>query len=286
MEKLPKVCVIGGMNIDILAYPDSEIIMRDSNIGHVSMRPGGVGRNIALMLSSLGCSTGLMTALGTGDLACMLDSDCKMNGIDLGLSVKTELQPSVYMAVHDSSGDMLVAVNDMDIMSCITPELIHEKAKQIDAYDMCAVDANLSEAVLRAVIKEVSIPVIIDPVSTEKAMRCLPVLNGLYAIKPNLMEARTMTGKNSADECASALRQIGVRNVFISMGKDGVYYDGGSEHGFLGVQNVITSSQTGAGDAMLAGLIISMYQQKSPSECAKYAQKTAFNYLTRKNEKN
>lgn len=285
MDHLPRVCVIGGMNLDILATPSDTVVMRDSNVGHITMRPGGVGRNIASKLAGAGCEVGLLTVLGSGEMADMLSISCRNEKIDLSLSVIAECQPSVYMAVHDETGDMLVAVNDMESMSFLTEDVIREKAASIDSYDMCIVDANLSESVLKAVIDHVHIPVVADPVSTCKAKRCISVLHGLYAIKPNLLEAQAITGEDDAPRCAERLREMGVRNVFISLGKDGVYYSGDNERGYLPADNVVLSPQTGAGDAMLAGLTIAMYQHKRPLECARYGQKTAYDQLMKNAQK-
>ena len=281
MNQLPKVCVIGGMNLDILASPDRPLILRDSNIGHVCLRPGGVGRNIAAMLSRFGCGVSLLTVLGTGEMADFLYSSCRNEKIDLSMSIVTDEQPCVYMALHDSTGDMHVAVNDMAAMSHLTPDVIIEKADIINTYDFCVIDANLSENVLISIAENVKIPIVADPVSTQKAKRFVPVLGKLFMIKPNLLEAQTLTRETEPSLCTKRLRESGVKNVFISLGKDGVYYDGGSERGVLPVENTVTSPQTGAGDAMLAGLIIAAYQQKNVRECAEYGQKAAYTHLTK-----
>ena len=281
MNQLPKVCVIGGMNLDLLASPDRPLILRDSNIGHVCLRPGGVGRNIAAMLSRFGCSVSLLTVLGTGEMADFLYSSCRNEKIDLSISIVTDEQPCVYMAVHDSTGDMHVAVNDMAAMSHLTPDVIIEKADFINTCDLCVIDANLSEAVLISVAENVHIPIVADPVSTQKVKRLIPILGKLFLIKPNLLEAQTIIHEAEPSHCAKKLREYGVKNVFISLGKDGVYYDGGSESGMLPVENTVTSPQTGAGDAMLAGLIIAAYQQKNARECAEYGQKAAYTHLTK-----
>ena len=93
------------------------------------------------------------------------------------------------------------------------------------------------------------------------------------------MEAQTITHETEPSLCAKRIRESGVKNVFISLGKDGVYYDGGSERGMLPVENTVTFPQTGAGDAMLAGLIIAAYQQKNACECARYGQRAAYAHL-------
>lgn len=281
MNQLPKVCVIGGMNLDLLASPDRPLILRDSNIGHVCLRPGGVGRNIAAMLSQFGCSVSLMTVLGTGEMADFLYSSCMDEKIDLSLSIVTDEQPCVYMAVHDNTGDMHVAINDMAAMSHLTPDVIVEKADLINTCDLCVIDANLSENVLISISENVQIPIVADPVSTQKAKRFTPILEKLFLMKPNLLEAQTITNEKEPSLCAKRLREYGVKNVFISLGKDGVYYDGGSERGTLPVENTVATPQTGAGDAMLAGLIIAAYRQKNVRECAEYGQKAAYTHLTK-----
>ena len=35
--------VLGGANLDILGQSDRPLVMRDSNCGRVTVRPGGVG---------------------------------------------------------------------------------------------------------------------------------------------------------------------------------------------------------------------------------------------------
>ena len=46
--------VFGGINMDIWGRPAQSLLARDSNPGTVTMRPGGVGRNIAHDLRLLG----------------------------------------------------------------------------------------------------------------------------------------------------------------------------------------------------------------------------------------
>ena len=47
---MKKAIVVGGLNLDICGLPDGELVPRDSNIGRVEMRAGGVGHNIACLL--------------------------------------------------------------------------------------------------------------------------------------------------------------------------------------------------------------------------------------------
>ena len=60
----PRVCVIGGANVDIHGAAYQPLRLRDSNPGSVHVSPGGVARNVAENLSRLGLDCRLVTAVG------------------------------------------------------------------------------------------------------------------------------------------------------------------------------------------------------------------------------
>ncbi len=48
------ICVIGASNVDITGFTKKKLVYKDANIGSMKTSPGGVGRNIAENLHSLG----------------------------------------------------------------------------------------------------------------------------------------------------------------------------------------------------------------------------------------
>ena len=62
MEKF--ITVIGGANIDISATMSGVTIASDSNPGHVTLGHGGVARNVAHNLRSLGHEVRFVTVFG------------------------------------------------------------------------------------------------------------------------------------------------------------------------------------------------------------------------------
>ena len=48
---MKRLIVVGGMNLDLLGVPAGPLLPRDSNPGKITLRPGGVGRNIAEKLA-------------------------------------------------------------------------------------------------------------------------------------------------------------------------------------------------------------------------------------------
>ena len=263
------VTVIGGMNMDLLGVPEGTLLFRDSNPGKILMRPGGVGRNIASRLKALGAQVQLLTALGSGRQAELLASYCKGEGIGLAVSIQTDLPCPTYLCIHDEKGDMAAAVNDMSAMERVTPEIIAQRLDAINRSDACVVDANLPPETLEFIGLNVTCPLVADPVSAIKGQRLRPILRHLTAIKPNQLEATALTGENHAERAAEALLRAGVKNVFISMGAEGVYYASREEKGVMPAVKLPAIPLTGAGDALCAGLTLALIAGKSPRECAR-----------------
>jgi len=274
-----RITVIGGMNMDLLGLPEGTLLPRDSNPGRVLMRPGGVGRNIASRLRTLGAEVSLLTALGSDERADFLENCCRAEGIDLSMSLRTELPCPTYLCIHDEKGDMAAAISDMAAIDSLTPAAIADKMDSVNRASACVVDANLPADTLEAVAKGVYVPLIADPVSTVKAQRLRGILPHLAAIKPNQMEAAALTGENRVDKAAEALLRAGVRSVFISLGPEGVYYAGKGEKGVMPAKRLPPVPLTGAGDALCAGLALAIAQGKSPRECARFGCQAAYDAL-------
>ena len=81
------------------------------------------------------------------------------------------------------------------------------------------------------------------------------MLDRLTAIKPNLAEARALTGRDTPEDCAAALLAAGVKRVFISLGKDGLLAAEGEERVLLPRLPAELVNTNGAGDAATAAII-------------------------------
>ena len=217
-----RITVVGGMNLDLLGTPENVLLPRDSVPGHIAVRAGGVGRNIAARLRKTGAEVSLITALGCDVRADMLRQMCLEDGIDLSHAVQSSCPAPCYLCIHDQNGDMIYAVNDMAAMNELTPRKAEAFMDWINQSDGCVLDTNVSEETLFFIARHASVPLILDPVSTVKAARALPILPDLTAVKPNLIEAKALTGETDAVLAAEKLLKMGVKNVCISLGAEGV----------------------------------------------------------------
>lgn len=275
-----RIAVVGGLNLDVLGTPSGAFTPRDSNIGEIVFRAGGVGRNIAALLIAAGAEVMFVTALGRDEKSDLLRLLCARDGLDLSCAVETDAPACAYLCVHDDKGDMLSAVSDMRATDALKPAALEKYLPRICQSDACVIDANLPEDTLAFLAARVSVPLIADPVSTAKAARMKGILPRLAAIKPNLMEAAALTGESDPIAAARALVQAGVQKAFISLGGQGVCYADRGECGVLPAMETARVPLTGAGDAMLAGVTLALIAGQGVRDCAQSGILAAYRYLS------
>jgi pseudouridine kinase len=256
------VCVVGGANVDIEGRVPGRLEMADSNPGTVKRSAGGVGRNIAENLVRLDVSTRFITVFGQDDLGAWLHDETARSGVDLNDSMWSDHAPtSTYLSVIDGTGEMAVAVNDMEVLTSLDGAALEARRDTVAHAAAVVVDCNLTpESLGRVVGRLADAPVFVDPVSIAKAARITPHLSSVHMIKPNRAEAQLLSGVDisgtrSLRTAASALLDAGVRQVVVSLGDDGVYFADSETSGTLARPDLPVASVTGAGDALMAGLV-------------------------------
>ena len=274
-----KIAVFGGMNMDICGRTDHPLRLRDSNIGRIDMQPGGVGRNIAARLAESGAQCELFTVLGSDAMSDALRADCSNRGILLEHARSCTGSACVYLCMHDADGDMLLAMNDMALTEQLDCDYARAMLPILAGFDLCVLDANAPADTLTLLARELTIPTLLDPVSCAKAERVRAALPHLTAIKPNVYEARALTGCDSPRDCATALLDQGVKRVFISLGAEGVLYADAAGSDILPVLQSSDAPKTGAGDAMCAGIAMALADGKDTPQCALEGMRCARRFL-------
>ena len=251
-----RVIVVGGANTDICGCPAQSLVRHDSNPGRVTIRHGGVGRNIACDLARLGLDVSFVTAVGEDLLSAGVLEGCLKHSVDVSLSRTVPgARGSVYLYLTDGNGEMDAAIADMDVVSALTPDYLRPLLSELNVADAVVLDGNLEKETIVFLCKNVTAPLYADPVSGAKAARFAQVIGRLAAIKPNLIEARALTGKDSAEDCAAALLDAGVGRVFLSLGGGGILAASGEERVLLPCERMPVVNTTGAGDAATAAIV-------------------------------
>lgn len=185
----------------------------------------------------------------------LMDS-CRALGMDMGMTrCLPERRGSTYLYITDETGDMRLAISDMDVTACITPEWLSGHIARINRAEAVVIDANLSAESIEYLAANCTAPMYADPVSTVKAMKLKSILPRLRAIKPNAIEAAALTGEQEPERAARALLQAGVEQVFISLGPEGILAAQGESLIRLPCENRPVVNTTGAGDAATAAIV-------------------------------
>jgi pseudouridine kinase len=219
--------------------------------------------------------------------------------------ISGEHPTGIYLAILDEKGEMEVAVSDMKILEEITVEYLRSKAYLIKESKIVVMDTNIPEESIEYVVdlcNKVKVPLLVEPVSVEKARKLRKVLDGrgrgrgsekwiIDYMTPSKDELESILGAGTkmGDErdidididlvkAAKELKCQGVRNVIVTLGKRGIYVScGGADeerkedcNKFMAPYRGEVVDVTGAGDALVAGLVYGIYKGYSMEVAARF----------------
>ena len=274
---MAKITVVGGINIDIEGSPFEKLKYHDSNPGRINLAFGGVGRNIAENAARLGGDVAMVSVIGDDQMGKAAKMELEDLGVDTScIRTLQGRNSAMYLSILADRKDMELALCDMDIIEAITPAFLEDYRDFIAGSGIIALDGNLSEELLCCCVEMFrGIPVFFDPVSSAKAVKARNCLGGFDSIKPNIIEAEILTGITiDGDEdvrrAADRLLEKGVKRVFITLNRDGVYYRDSESEGFIRpADNLKIVSATGAGDSFSATILLGSVQQRKTDEIAR-----------------
>lgn len=279
-SKSGPVLVIGAAGLDVIAHLSGGFKPGTSNPAKVRTSYGGVARNVAENLARLGQDVVLLTVTGDDQNGDQILAHTKKAGVDTSNSIRTDIFPTgFYVGIVNKTGQGELAVDDMRIMSCLTPEELEKRKGLFNSASLIFLDANLPEDTLKAAIglaRKNKIRVCADPASASLALRLLPHLSGLFLITPNTSEAGILTGGNfvssdrkAAMQVARHLVNLGVEIALITMAEFGVCYATSETSGQAPAIKTRVVDPTGAGDALTAAVIFALLNDMDIDEAIK-----------------
>ncbi|QWB96339.1 hypothetical protein KHQ89_02585 [Mycoplasmatota bacterium] len=277
---MKKVVVVGGAVIDVFAFPKDKFIMNDSNPGYIKKSLGGVGRNIAENLARLQVDTTLITILGKGEGKKMIMQNAQE--VMLKLSSVAGNKTPTYLSILNDKNDTVAAIADMDEIELITKEHIKKRDIIFQSADYLVLDTNFNQDTLAYIFKTYKKEIYVDVISCQKGEKIKPFYKFIQGIKLNLLEAKHLSQLDSDDPETLARYFItqGVKEVFVTMGKEGSIFVSKGEVIRTPSHLVEIKNTAGAGDAYFAGVL---YAKVNGLDPVAYAHKAA--WLTLKSEK-
>jgi pseudouridine kinase len=252
-----KIIVFGGCNIDIVGQTTRAFQHETSNPGRVEIVTGGVGRNVAHFLASLGHDVELVTVISESFFGELTEASLFRSGIGFEFSRKLDVEDSFYLAMEDENGELIGAVNQMDNIERLDAEYVNACLRNIHKVDMIVIDTNLHVDTIKAIAESKgSIPLAVEAVSIEKVQKIRGILPMIDVLKVNEMEARALSSKENDFEILKDLLQLGVQEIHMTLGAKGsmsISKIGISHYPVDQIERVKSVNQVG--DAYFAGII-------------------------------
>ena len=283
------VVAIGGANIDVLGRAFGPLAKADSTPGEVRLAPGGVARNVAENLARLGVNAHLVSVVGADSFGEQLLRATQAAGVGVSaVSRVHEGRTGSYLSLHGPQGELACAINDMQLLDALTPEALAAHWALFCGASSLVMDCNLSADSLACLLNgDLKAPIFVDAVSAAKCLRIKPWLPRIHTLKLNRLEAQTLLGWapieggaqariDWAQGAALALHDLGVSNVVLSLGAQGAAWcgvDGPCGHSAGRLLEVVNT--TGAGDALLAGLVFAHLRQMPLAQAVPWALRCA-----------
>lgn len=274
----PYVLVFGASVVDIFGFSSCCYRPYNSTPGVVKMSFGGVCRNIAENLARVDVNTKFISILGDDEKGRSMLEHSRFIGYDMEDSLILEDSGTpTYLAILNEYGEMVSSIADMKSIDQMNTDFIDSKAQLIENAEYTFLDSDSPEIMEYLLLKfKDKTKFILDPVSAEKATNIRHLIKHFHSIKPNRHEAEVMTGFEIRTDddlilASNHFIEMGVKNVFISLDEDGIFYSNGVEAGKIKATEVTVKNVTGAGDSFVAGLGYGYMNESSLLETVKFA---------------
>ncbi len=274
-----KTLVIGATNIDVIGSSYNNIIDKESNVGDITISLGGVAKNIATNLLYLGEEVAFLTLIGNDNFSLLQRSEFDKLNLDISHSFIKSTKSNIYLAIHDSNGDLITGINDMSSFESLKMSDFYPLDDYIRSFDVLVFDTNLNEKTLNYLITQYKDKTIyVDGVSQTKVLRIKNVLPYIDLLKINDYELNALLNINNCDiiKDIKKVLKLGVKNCVVSLSSKPIVYNDGNEIYQSEIQKVKEIKSTmGAGDALLAGILFYLNNNKNIYEAVNFGKRVA-----------
>jgi ribokinase len=281
------ILVVGSSNMDlvvkIMQFPlPGETLLG----GDFFMNNGGKGANQAIGVSRLGGNIQFVCKTGTDSFRDQTVKLFKKEGIDTNWMLIDEEKPSgVAVIMVDKSGEnSIVVAPGANSSLCVTD--IDNLDIEWESIEFVLLQLEIPIETVQHIVNlafDKGKKVILNPAPAAD----LPedIFRKLHIITPNKIEAECMSGVKITDneslvKAAEVLHGMGVDNVIITLGGEGVLLYQGSPVWIPAIPTDAVDS-TGAGDVFNAALTVALSEGKDYEAAVQFANKAASISITR-----
>lgn len=264
---MKKVMVLGSFVVDLMGrsphLPERGETVKSS---FFKMGPGGKGFNQAVAAKRAGADVDVAIKIGCDEFASVALDCMEQEGMDKRLVRQTREVPTgaALIMVDEQTSDNMISVY-LGASNSYSDEDIEFLKPYIEgcSYLLMQLEINMDAVKkIAAFAKSKGVRVLLNPAPAAEVEEEL--LNGLFAVVLNEVEARLITGIPAAakEDCEAVTQWFmdrGVQNVIVTLGKNGVFVSNGVWSRVVPVHPGITAvDSTGAGDAFCGSLLAAL----------------------------
>lgn len=272
---MKKIFVLGSVNFDLTIYTDKLPNTGETVCGYDFMsNSGGKGANQAVAVSKLGGEACLIGSVGNDFFGQQCLDILKKFGVDLQfVQMSDKSTGTAVVIIKDADNRILI---DHGANFTLQPQFVEKVIRE-----------NVSEGDVLVTQMEILPECVEIGLKTAKEMGAITVLNPAPSqgvtdsilkysdfVIPNESEAKDICGvepKNLQDLCKieEILRSKGVKNVIVTLGDKGCYYNGKI---YPVISRVNAIDTTAAGDTFVGALCVKLAEGANVEESLAFCQ--------------
>lgn len=276
MAQAAQLVCLGAACIDRKYHLLGPLAFATSNPARALEAAGGVACNVAQNAARLGISTTLISSVGGDRAADQLRGALRDAGVDCTmLQTVNGARTAEYAAVLDTGGDLVAGVCDAEILETFDPAALQRIWPALEQAQWVFADCNLPAATLADLIfrsRTAPFKLAVDGVSEVKVRRLPPDLRGLDLLFLNESEAASLleTLERPPDVLhdTAALRARGAAAVVLTLGNCGLVA-ADRQATMIPAYDVACCDVTGAGDALIAGTLLGLFEGNALPDAAR-----------------
>lgn len=295
---IAQVCVVGNAAIDRtfrvarLPRPGETAIALDGRTvrgagveNAISVRSdgrdfGGKGANQALISARAGVPTSFFAALGNDIDGDLYVSHLASAGVDTRHVHRGDEGSDISIITVDQAGENTI-VTQNHAAAAYRPHVADVLAVTGPG-DWVMLQGNLDAHVTATLLREARLAgrqTFLNPGPVQ--FDCLPMLCDVDILVVNQVEANVLTREIHAERAAVALRLAGARDVFVTLGKEGVLHLGAAGLARARAVEAVAVDTVGAGDVFCGVLIAGLARHLPHPQALRWAQAAAAFTVTR-----
>jgi ribokinase len=272
-----KITVVGSLNMDMSLTIPKVPVVGETVIGDgLMVCPGGKGANQAVAAVRLGGKVSMIGCVGNDAHGRSLLNNLSANNVDIDNVKILDDTPSGLAMIGIYNGDNMILVYP-GANSRVTPDIIDSNEELIKNSSMLVLQIEIPMETVEYAVKiskKHNVKVLLNPAPAKQLAGEL--LAGVDIITPNQSECEVITGIkvnniNDAKKAISVIKEMGVGQVIVTMGSQGVVYNNADEIIYKPAHKVKVVDTTAAGDSFNGALAVALSQGKSVDKAIDFA---------------